>query len=116
MTDGKSYGGCESQSYKDWYEANIKGRKSEYEYSHRFFQNKSCEFFPCHSDIPEKEFSCLMCYCPLYLVPDCIGVQEGKGIYLSNGVKDCSDCSIPHDRKNYDLMMSELGKCTAIIK
>jgi Zn-finger protein len=115
MTVENSAGGWETQSYKDWYEKNIKGRKAEYDYSHRFFQNNSCEFFPCHSDIPEKEFSCLMCYCPLYLVPDCIGIQECKGTYLSNGVKDCSLCSIPHERLKYDLMMEQLSKYTKII-
>ena len=27
--------------------------------SHRFFQNRDCEYFPCHSGVPEAEFSCL---------------------------------------------------------
>ena len=36
---------------------------SEY---YKFFQNKKCEYFPCHKGIPEEDFNCLFCYCPLY--------------------------------------------------
>ena len=31
-----------------------------------FFQNKQCEYFPCHETDDEEGFSCLFCYCPLY--------------------------------------------------
>ena len=30
-----------------------------------FFQNRPCEYFPCHKGIPEEAFNCLFCYCPL---------------------------------------------------
>ena len=34
-----------------------------------FFQNKECEYFPCHAGADKESFSCLFCYCPLY----CLG-------------------------------------------
>ena len=34
--------------------------------SSRFFQNRACEYFPCHEGIPEESFNCLFCFCPLY--------------------------------------------------
>ena len=41
--------------------------------SYRFFQNKECEYFPCHKTENEEEFNCLFCYCPLYREKKCIG-------------------------------------------
>ena len=41
--------------------------------SYRFFQNKECEYFPCHKAENEEEFNCLFCYCPLYRENKCIG-------------------------------------------
>ena len=33
---------------------------------YNFFQNKECEYFPCHKGVKEEDFNCLFCYCPLY--------------------------------------------------
>lgn len=58
-----------------------------------FFQNRGCEYFPCHRDVPEEEFNCLFCYCPLYLLgADC----GGDFVWLPDGIKDCSGCTRPH--------------------
>lgn len=54
------------------------------------FQNKTCEFYPCHKVDPET-FNCWGCYCPLYPYIDCGGNYEILG-----GVKDCSNCVAPH--------------------
>ncbi|NLT11941.1 MAG: metal-binding protein [Clostridiaceae bacterium] len=72
--------------------------------SYRFFQNRSCEYFPCHaiSENERAEFNCLFCYCPLYPFPDCGGRFE----ILSNGIKDCSACTLPH--YNYDSVNRKL--------
>lgn len=35
--------------------------------SYRFYQNKACEYFPCHPVDDPDSFNCLFCYCPLYL-------------------------------------------------
>lgn len=71
--------------------------------SHRFFQNKECEYYPCHCDVDSNSFSCLFCYCPLY-TKECIGFPK----FLSNGIKDCSDCSFSHDKNNYDEILTFL--------
>ena len=70
-----------------------------------FFQNRDCEYFPCHQGIPETEFNCLFCYCPLYpLGADC----GGNCRYTENGIKDCSFCVRPHIRDNYDEIIGSM--------
>ena len=67
-----------------------------------FFQNRECEFFPCHlTDDPER-FNCLFCFCPLYHL-DCGGNCTFKG-----SVKDCSACLYPHNPDNYDAICARL--------
>ncbi len=66
---------------------------------YRFFQNKECEYFPCHETTDPENFNCLFCYCPLYVLgTDCGGNCEIK----ENGVKSCINCLFPHKRENYD--------------
>ena len=74
---------------------------------YKFVQNRSCPFFPCHKDIPIEKFNCLFCYCPLYALGDDCG---GNPIWLENGVKDCSQCTLPHIKQNYDLVIKTLAK------
>ena len=71
-----------------------------------FFQNKSCEYFPCHQGMAEDKFSCLFCYCPLYALGDRCG---GSFQYTANGIKDCSGCLVPHHRENYGKVMEKLA-------
>ena len=63
-----------------------------------FFQNKECEYFPCHAGADPEKFSCLFCYCPLYALGDKCG---GNFTYTAGGLKDCSGCLRPHCRENY---------------
>ena len=63
-----------------------------------FFQNRQCEYFPCHAGVPEEEFNCLFCYCPLYALGDRCG---GRFTFLPGGVKDCSNCILPHSEQGY---------------
>ena len=74
------------------------------ENSYKFFQNKECEWFPCHSTQQIENFSCLMCFCPLYNFADC----GGNFKLLKNGIKDCSGCMIPH--YNYDYIIKKLSE------
>lgn len=67
-----------------------------------FFQNRECEYFPCHKDVPDGEFNCLFCYCPLYFTR-CDGSYE-----IIDGKKDCSNCTFPHHKKNYKKMITIL--------
>lgn len=71
-----------------------------------FFQHRKCEFFPCHSAPREEEFNCLFCYCPLYALGDRCG---GNFQYTEEGIKDCTDCSVPHRRENYGYIMERYG-------
>lgn len=80
---------------------------------YKFFQNRQCEYFPCHRGVKEESFSCLFCYCPLYPLGDKCG---GNFIYTENGIKDCSNCTKPHRRENYDLIMEQLGAVIELVK
>lgn len=40
-----------------------------------FFQNRACEYFPCHKGVADEDFNCLFCYCPLYLLGDECGAR-----------------------------------------
>jgi len=73
-----------------------------------FFENKDCEYFPCHKT--DGELNCLFCFCPLYLMGRECG---GNFIYTADGVKDCSNCLIPHSKDGYDHIIS---KCSAAIE
>ncbi len=68
-----------------------------------YFLNKECEYYPCHK-LPEEKFSCLFCYCPLYDVKDCGGTYS----YTDKGIKNCMDCTFPHDRDNYGAVIKKL--------
>ena len=80
---------------------------------YKFVQNRDCEFFPCHKGIDCEEFNCLFCYCPLYALGDKCG---GNFTYLENGIKDCSNCSIPHRRENYEFVMSKMDQVMELAK
>lgn len=68
--------------------------------SYKYFKNDKCEFFPCH-DIKGDFYNCLFCYCPIYHY-DC------GGRYTDEGVKDCSNCTIPHSKGGYDHVLKVL--------
>ena len=81
--------------------------------NYQFFQNKKCEYFPCHSGVEEDKFSCLFCYCPLYALGDRCG---GSFTYTEKGIKDCSNCVRPHLRENYDKIMEKMGLIMELAK
>lgn len=79
----------------------------------RFFQNRGCPFFPCHTGVAEKDFNCLFCYCPLYaLGPRC----GGNFTYTARGVKSCVNCAFPHRRENYDALLSRFPEISALAR
>ena len=78
-----------------------------------FFQNKSCEYFPCHKGADPETFSCLFCYCPLY----CLGEKCGGSFrYTSNGIKDCSNCLQPHRRENYEAINRKMQDVLELVR
>ena len=72
--------------------------------SYNYFQNKKCKYFPCHEGADKKNFSCLFCYCPLYCLEENCG---GNFIYTEKGVKDCSNCTFPHKKENYEIVIEK---------
>lgn len=78
-----------------------------------FFQNRDCEYFPCHPGADEKSFSCMFCYCPLYALGDRCG---GNFVYTQDGVKDCTGCLRPHCRENYSSICEKLGEVIHMVK
>ena len=78
-----------------------------------FFQNKACEYFPCHKGADPESFSCLFCYCPLYALGDKCG---GHFTYTENGIKDCSNCLRPHKRECYGDITREIAKVMELAK
>ena len=69
-----------------------------------FFRNVECEYFPCHKVDNSDDFNCLFCYCPLYLFENC----GGNFFFTDKGVKDCSNCTVPHKAENYKYIVNKL--------
>ncbi|MFT3983854.1 MAG: cysteine-rich small domain-containing protein [Lachnospiraceae bacterium] len=75
------------------------------EHSYRFFENKNCEYYPCHQGV--QELNCLFCFCPLYSQENCPGTPEYKD---KNGrrIKVCTNCTFPHRPENYEKIVALL--------
>ncbi|HHY11628.1 MAG TPA: hypothetical protein GX529_03255 [Firmicutes bacterium] len=100
----------------------MKNHRTEEEYPKReywhgksfaFFTNKACEFFPCHTGIDPEEFNCLFCYCPLYPLGDRCG---GRFTYIDGGIKDCSNCIVPHKKDNYGYITGRFNEIVQAMK
>ena len=72
--------------------------------SFSFFRNCECDKFPCHKMADTDDFNCLFCYCPLYPLEDC----GGNYSFTEKGVKDCSECTLPHKSDNYQYVIDKL--------
>ena len=81
--------------------------------NYKFFNHKACEYFPCHKTNDPDNFNCLFCYCPLYALKDKCG---GNFRYTDNGIKDCSNCFLPHRRDNYDYIIRKFQDIINITK
>lgn len=77
----------------------------------KYFANIECEYFPCHAQMEPSAFNCLFCFCPAYALGD----QCGGNFSYDNedGVKDCSDCTIPHHKDSYEFIS---GKAKLIVQ
>lgn len=76
-----------------------------------FFQNKECEYFPCHKGIEEDKFNCLFCYCPLYA----LGMEcGGNPAFGESGIKDCTNCTLPHIPDNYGYVTGQFARIAEI--
>lgn len=81
--------------------------------NYKFFNHKECEYFPCHKTNDPDNFNCLFCYCPLYALKDKCG---GNFRYTDRGIKDCSNCTLPHRRDNYDYIIGKFKDIINITK
>ena len=91
---------------------NIYTKKPE-ECHYSFTQHRACEFFPCHKTDHPEDFNCLFCYCPLYTLGSHCG---GNFVYLDNGVKDCSNCLVPHGRGSYSYVVKKFPELMELAK
>ncbi|MDD5878862.1 MAG: cysteine-rich small domain-containing protein [Terrisporobacter sp.] len=81
--------------------------------NYKFFNHKECEYFPCHKTNDPDNFNCLFCYCPLYALKDKCG---GNFRYTDKGIKDCTNCTLPHRRDNYDYIIGKFKDIINITK
>ena len=81
--------------------------------NYKFFSNTKCEYFPCHKTNDPENFNCLFCYFPLYALKDKCG---GNFRYTEKGIKDCTNCTLPHQRKNYDYIIGKFKEIVEITK
>ena len=81
--------------------------------NYKFFNHKECEYFPCHKTNDPDNFNCLFCYCPLYALKDKCG---GNFRYTEKGIRDCTNCTLPHRRDNYDYIIGKFKDIINITK
>ena len=76
-------------------------------HSYKYFENRECQYYPCHKEM--QNMNCLFCYCPLYSHKECPG--EYRYIELDGKkIKECLDCTFPHEAANYDSVIQQLLK------
>lgn len=78
-----------------------------------YFQNRECEYFPCHKGADPENFNCLFCYCPLYALGDRCG---GGFEYLPDGTKSCEKCQFPHKRQNYGRIVERYNDIAELVR
>lgn len=81
------------------------------EYS--YFSHKNCEYFPCHKGANPENFNCLFCYCPLYALGDKCG---GNFRFTESGIKDCTECKLPHRRENFGYVTGKYSELAEIVR
>ncbi|WP_326160403.1 cysteine-rich small domain-containing protein, partial [Oscillibacter sp.] len=91
----------------------VENQKERVTRHYMFFQNKECEMFPCHTGVPEESFNCLFCYCPLYALGEACG---GGFTYTQRGIKNCSGCTFPHRRENYDAVLARFPELAELAR
>ena len=78
-----------------------------------FFQNRECAYFPCHAGADKETFNCLFCYCPLYALGERCG---GNFTYTEKGIKNCTNCLLPHSEGGYEYVLSNFSKIARLAK
>ena len=78
----------------------------------KYFKNSECEYFPCHK-VEGEYFNCMFCCCPLFALGDKCG---GNFVYIEGGIKDCSNCNIPHTEAGYAHVTANLRRVSEMAK
>ena len=78
-----------------------------------FFSHKQCEYYPCHEGADADQFNCLFCYCPLYALGEKCG---GNFRITEEGIKDCSNCLIPHRKENFGYIVGKYSEILDAMK
>jgi Zn-finger protein len=61
-----------------------------------------------------EKFNCLFCYCPLYMMGEECG---GNFKYTEHGIKDCSQCFLPHIKDvGYEHIRGKMKTVINIVK
>jgi Zn-finger protein len=78
----------------------------------------NCYWYPCHSNVSDKDYDCRMCYCPLY--QECSKLNNILwGGYLlkytddNNNDKEvfaCDKCTVFHKKENIKYYLSLKAK------
>ena len=66
-----------------------------------------------HAIRMQIRINCLFCYCPLYALGDKCG---GNFRYTENGIKDCTNCMLPHKRKSYGYITGKYQELSTLMK
>lgn len=91
----------------------MENKKAYWEGKHyAFFQNRECEYFPCHKTEDPDRFNCLFCYCPLYALGTKCG---GNFVITEKGIKDCSGCLVPHARNGYGYVIGKYSEISDLV-
>ncbi len=85
----------------------VKSDTAAFQPSASFFENRACQYFPCHKGI--EHINCLFCYCPMYRFEDCLGRPSYKEI-SGRTIKVCTGCTYPHEADHYGAIMDFLKK------
>ena len=92
----------------------MENKKAYWEGKHyAFFQNRECEYFPCHKPEDPDRVNCLFCYCPLYALGKKCG---GNFRYTEKGYKDCTDCMVPHRPENYGMITGRFDSIMEVLR
>ena len=78
-----------------------------------YYKNTACCHFPCHKIGENEDFNCMFCYCPLYALGERCG---GNFKYIEGGIKDCSECMIPHSPNGYQYINSKFFELVELAK
>ncbi len=98
---------------KKWRDSFNSGKSCSQNNPSAFFENKECQYHPCHAGL--KECNCLFCYCPLYARNPCPG--NPTYIHKDDGriIKRCTDCTFPHKKENYSRIMKLLKISAGVV-